>query len=147
MLHWLITCNFVCIAHYTEKNPSPSQSETGRYFNYGFTDERELPFIPTSFTTVASSVSTIASSTTSCIVVNVFFTVVVISQKTLHQRDLVLNMLLAVLYIIIGLVANLSHLISLITGSWVFGMPVSQEILSLGNIVAATIFPKEIVSL
>eukprot|EP00731_Ephydatia_muelleri_P013474 Em0007g784a len=57
------------------------------------------------------------------IVVNVFFTVVVISQKTLHQRDLVLNMLLAVLHIIGGLVANPTHLISLITGSWVFGMP------------------------
>eukprot|EP00731_Ephydatia_muelleri_P013463 Em0007g773a len=83
-----------------------------------FTNGSPLPTALTSFQGSFLIVTFIAS-----IVVNVFFTVVVISQKALHQRDLVLNMLLAVLHIIIGLVANLSHLISLITGSWVFGMP------------------------
>ena len=83
-----------------------------------FTTGSPLPTALTAF----ESVFLIATFITG-IVVNVFFTVVVISQKALHQRDLVLNMLLAVLHIIIGLVANLSHLISLITGSWVFGMP------------------------
>ena len=83
-----------------------------------FTNGSPLPTALTSFQGSFLIVTLIAS-----IVVNVFFTVVVISQKALHQRDLVLNMLLAVLHIIIGLVANLSHLISLITGSWVFGMP------------------------
>eukprot|EP00731_Ephydatia_muelleri_P013477 Em0007g787a len=62
-----------------------------------FTNGSPLSTALTSFQGSFLIVTLIAS-----IVVNVFFTVVVISQKTLHQRDLVLNMLLAVLHIIIG---------------------------------------------
>ena len=56
-------------------------------------------------------------------VVNVLFTVTVVTQRALHQRDLVLNMFLAVLHIVYGFVANATHLTSLITGVWVFGKP------------------------
>ena len=53
--------------------------------------------------------------------INVLFSVLVVTQRSLHQRDLILNTLLAVLHVAYGFVANMTHLAALITGSWVFG--------------------------
>lgn len=83
-----------------------------------FTNGSPLPTALTAFEGVFLIVTFIAGT-----VVNVLFTVVVITQKALHQRDIVLNMLLTVLHIINGFVSNLTHLVSLVTGNWVFGMP------------------------